>query len=185
MRKSFRGKNKNQKSNKEFRVNERIFAPNLMIIDEEGKNLGVMNKNQALTEARRREFDLVEVFPKADPPIAKFLDYGNFKYQKEKQERKQKSKQKSAEIKTIKISTRISEHDLDFRVNQATKFLTEGNKVKIELQLRGREHQHVDLAKENINKTIEKISQGLKDKTLKIEQPINKQGGRLTAVISL
>jgi len=185
MRRSFRGHNKSQAVAKEFRVNERIFSPELMIIDENGENLGVMSKAQALSEARSRDLDLIEVSPKAQPPIAKFMDYGSYKYQKEKQERKQKAKTKTVEIKTVKLSLRIGEHDAETRVHQAVNFILDGDKVKIELQLRGRENQHADLARETIQKISGQIAEDLREqkKELKVEQQIIKQGNRLSTVI--
>lgn len=185
MRRSFRGNNKSQLGIKEFRVNERISSPELMIIDENGDNLGVMSKEKALFEARNRDLDLIEVSPKANPPIAKFMDYGSYKYQKEKQERKQKAKTKTIEIKTVKLSLRIGEHDIEVRANQAANFIVDGDKVKIELQLRGRENQHADLAQDTIKGVVSRIANILKEhkKELKIEQPIVKQGTRLSTII--
>ncbi len=189
MRKSFRGKNQKPEGPKEFLINEKIQSPELMIIDEDGSNLGVLSKAEALEEAIRRELDLVEVSPKANPPIAKFLDYGSFKYQKEKQERKAKAKQKTSETKTIKMSARIGDHDLSIRAEQGAKFLAEGHKVRLELQLRGRENQHADLAKETIKEIIEKIKDQLKENNtagnLKTEGEIQRQGGKLSINISL
>jgi len=184
MRRSFRGKAPQQQS-KDFRVNEKIFAHELMVIDENGTPLGAMDKFKALQEASSRGYDLVEVSPKAVPPIAKFMDYGSFKYQKEKQERKQKSKTKTIEVKTIKVSSRIGQHDMEIRASQAVKFLTDGDKVRIELLLKGREHQHIDIAKENIQKMIDAITIELADKQLKIEQGVIKIGSKISAIISL
>jgi translation initiation factor IF-3 len=184
MRKSFRGRPVYVET-KQFRANERIFAREVMVIDEQGKNLGAMSKEQAISQARERELDLVEVSPKANPPICKFLDYGSFKYQQEKMERKQRARQKTTEVKTIKLSARISQHDLAVRIEQAAKFLNEGNKVKLELQLRGRENQHADLARDTLQKTIDSIGQKLNNKTLKLEQAITKQGGNLSAIIAI
>lgn len=186
MRKSFRGNKQKPEGPKEFRVNEKITAPELVVIDENGVSLGTISKEDALEEAKNRELDLVEVSPKANPPIAKFIDYGSFKYQKEKQERKNKAKQKATETKTIKLSLRIGDHDLEVRANQGVKFLEDGDKVKIELQLRGRENQHADLAKEGIQKMVDKIREKLgPEKTLKKEGEITRMGGRLSLNISL
>lgn len=186
MRKSFRGHNQKTNNQKEYRVNEQILAPQLIVIDENGTNLGIISKEDALEEARNRDLDLVEVSPKSNPPIAKFINYGSFKYKKEKQERKNKAKQKNAEIKTIKLSLRIGEHDLEIRANQAVKFLNNGDKVKIELQLKGRENQHLNLAKESIGKIIEKIKEKLgPEKILKTEGEVSCVGGKLSINISL
>jgi translation initiation factor IF-3 len=189
MRKSFRGYNRKPDGPKEFHVNEKIFSPQLMIIDENGTNLGLMNKDQALSEARGRDLDLVEVSPKANPPIAKFMDYGSFKYQKEKQERKAKAKQKTVETKTVKINFRIASHDLEVRAEQAAKFLADGDKVRIETQLRGRENQHADMAKKNINKMVELIRARLAADgnagIVQTEGEITRQGGKLALNITL
>jgi len=186
MRRSFRGKKQRSKPTKEFRANEKILARELMIIGESGEGLGLMTKEKALEEAKNKGLDLVEVSPKAQPPIAKFMDYGSFKYQREKMEKKAKAKQKSSETKTVKVSNRISQHDLDVRVDRAIKFLDNNDKVKIELQLRGREHQHVDLAKENVQKVITEIRSKLEEgKELKSEQEIKKVGSRLSTIVSI
>lgn len=184
MRKTFKGTNFKKDAAKEFRINEKIFNRELVIIDERGVNLGIMSKEAALAEAINRGLDLVEVSPKAETPLAKFMDYGSFKYQKEKMERKAKAKQKTVELKTVKLSNRISQHDIDFRVAQAVKFLKNGDKVKIELQLRGREHQHADLARENIKKIVTAIHDN-GGKAMKVEQEIKQLGSRLSTIISL
>ena len=185
MRRSFRGSKPPSSVIKELKINERIFAPKVIVIDDEGKNLGVITKQEALEIARSRDLDLVEVSPLVEPPICKIMNYGSYKYQKEKQERKHKAKQKVTETKTLKVSSRISDHDLNLRIEQAKKFLGDGNKVRIELQLRGREHQHVDLAREIINKIITKTKEGLTNKELKVEQGIKKLGSKLSAIIAL
>lgn len=185
MRRSFRGKRNKPQSTKELRANEKIFAAEVSVIDENGEHLGAMSKEKAIELARSSDLDLVEVSPKVEPPICKIMDYGSYKYQKEKQERKQKARQKSTELKTVKVSTRIGEHDLELRVDRAVKFISEGNKVRIELQLRGREHQHVDLAKESINKMIDRVKTKIEGKELKIEQPIKKLGSKLSTIITL
>lgn len=187
MRRSFGrgGFNNKPQNDKELKINERIFAREVTVIDENNKNLGVMNKFDALNLAMSKDLDLVEVGPKAVPPICKIMNFGSYKYQKEKQERKQKAKQKTTELKTIKVSTRIGEHDLQLRVDQAIKFLGDGNKVRIELQLKGRENQHADLGIEGVKKAIEKIKEKLTDKDLKIEQMVKKLGNKISAIITL
>lgn len=184
MRKSFRGKKTNNNLTKQFRANERIFAREVMLIGEQGEKIGIISRDEALRRAREADLDLVEVSPKAEPPICKILDYGSFKYQRDKAEKKQKSKQKTSEMKTVKISARISQHDLEVRIKNAIKFLIAGDKVKIELQLKGRENKHGELAKESINKMIEKIKEKT-DKEIKTEQDVARQGNRLSAVISV
>jgi translation initiation factor IF-3 len=139
-----------------YRINAQIRVPEVRVIDDEGAMLGVMPLARALELAREQELDLVEVSPKAQPPVAKITDYGRMRYQKEKEVQKQKAKQKKIEVKDIRLSLRISPHDLEMRVEQAAKFLERGDKLKIEILLKGREKQlsnkAVDIMKDFVKK---------------------------------
>jgi len=117
----------------------------------------------------------------AQPPVVKIVDYSKLRYQEEKERRKERAKQKKIEIKGIRLSLRIGEHDTEVRVNQAKKFLEQGDKVKVEVILRGRERQHTHLAKSNIDKFIEAVKAAV---PIMIEQPISMQGGRLSVLIA-
>jgi translation initiation factor IF-3 len=163
-----------------YRINEQIIAPEVRVIDEEGKNLGIMPTQEAIKLARERELELIEVFPKAEPPIAKILDYGKFLYQKEKELRKQKAGQKRIEIKGIRLSLRISQHDKEIRLGQAKDFLEEGDKVKIEILLKGRERQYANAAKDTINQFINSLEAII---AIRIEQPLEMQGGKLSVIL--
>lgn len=165
----------------EYRTNEEITAPQVRVIDETGQPLGVLSTHEALRLAEERGLDLVEVSPKAEPPVAKFLDHGQFRYQKEKEARKQKAQSREVETKGIRLSVRIGEHDLEIRRQQAAKFLERGDKIRLEIVLRGREKMHTDLAEEIIKNFI-KLLEG--QFSLRLEQPIQKQGGRVTAVLA-
>lgn len=162
---------------KYYRLNNRITAPKVQLIDETGKFLGPIDTVEALKMAEGKGLDLVEINPKQDPPIAKIMDFGQFKYLEAKKEKKQKSKE--IEIKGIRLSLRTGKHDLEIKANQAKKFLDQGNKVKIEMILKGRERTHIDLAEKIINDFLILIGQ-----EIKIEQPLNKQGGKLTILIA-
>ncbi len=151
------------------------------MIDEQGTQLGTLDTSRALELAQERGFDLVEVSPVADPPVCKIMDYGAYQYQQEKKERKQKAKQKKVEIKGIRLSLKIGPHDLEMRKNQSVKFIEKGNKVRIELILRGRERAHIDRAKETMEKFVEMVSESVE---IYQEQPFSKQGGRLSMLIS-
>lgn len=129
------------------RINEFIRVPEARIIDEDGSQLGIMSVAEAIQIARSRELDLVEIAPIAKPPVCKIMDYGKYQYQQSKQERLNKAKQKKVEIKGIRIGIRTDTHDLDFKKNQAEKFLKKGDKVKAEIVLRGREKAHQELAR--------------------------------------
>ena len=165
----------------QYHVNETITAPEVRVIDEEGVTLGVMPTAKAIQTAHERGADLVEVFPKAEPPVCKLLDYGHFKYQKEKEARKQKAQSHEVDVKGIRLSLRIGEHDLEIRHQQAKKFLERGDKVKIEMVLRGREKGHRAVASEVVNKLVDKLRA---DYPLRIEQPISYMAGRMTMIIA-
>jgi translation initiation factor IF-3 len=150
------------------------------VITEDGEHLGILKTADALAKAREREQDLVIIQPKAEPPVAKVVDFGKFKYEKEKESRKQKAKLKTVEVKGIRLSVRIGAHDLDVRREQAKKFLENGDKVKIEIILRGRERRHGDLAQQIIYQFTESLNKLM---PVKVEQPVTRQGGQLTSII--
>ena len=148
------------------------------MIDENNKQIGTINTEEALRMAEERGFDLVEVSPKANPPVCKLLDYGAYQYRLGKAERKQKAKQKKIEVKGIRISFKIGEHDLEIRKNQTLKFIEKGDKVKVEMMLRGRENAHQDRAREIINKFIASLG-----KNIFIEQTLSRQGNKFFVVL--
>jgi translation initiation factor IF-3 len=150
-----------------------------MLIDGQGKNIGEIDTLKALELARESELDLVEVSPKAIPPVCKIMDYGKYQYQQSKQSRLSQARQKKVEIKGIRIGLKTDEHDLDFKRNQADKFLGKGNKVKIEVILRGREKMHRDLARKNLESFISQIST-----PHKLEEPIKGTPQGFNAVIA-
>jgi len=129
----------------------------VQVVDENGKNLGILDTYKALQIAKERGLDLVEIAPTAKPPVCKIIDYGKYKYQQEKKEQKQKAKRKEVEVKGIRIGFATSLHDLEHKAKQAGEFLAEGNKVRIEIKLRGREKAHLDLAKEKLNDFLKLI----------------------------
>lgn len=165
-----------------YRANQRITAPEIRVIDEHGAQLGILPTAQAITMANERGLDVVEVNPKAEPPVCRFLDYGQFKYEKEKEARKQKAHAHKVEVKGVRLSVRIGDHDRDVRRLKALEFLREGHKVQVELILRGREKQHTDLAR----KVMEEFATTLNTTEMptKIEQPFQRQGGRLTLIVA-
>ncbi len=164
----------------QYRHNQQIKVPEVRVIDEEGQFLGVMPTAQAIAIAEERGFDLVEVSPKEQPPVCKLLDFGAFKYQKDKEFKQQKAHAKKVEVKGIRLSVKIGQHDVDNRENQAIKFLEDGQKIKIEIMLRGREKAHADIALAKIQEFINLIS---KKYELYIEQPPKNQGGNVSAII--
>lgn len=183
MRRRFRfPKADKSKNEKHFNANEKIKAEKVFLINEDGENVGIMDISQALEMARDADLDLVEVNPKPEIPVVKILDLGQFKYEQEKKRHKQKVLQKKVELKSIRLTFRISKHDFDVRVEQATKFLAKGNKVRVDLNLRGRERQHFDKARE----IMVNFSNDLKNKeelTIEEEQGLTKQPGGFTMIL--
>jgi len=129
----------------------------VQVVDETGESLGVLDTYKAIGMAQERGLDLVEIAPTAKPPVCKIIDYGKYKYQQAKKEQQQKTKQKKIEIKGIRIGLSTSLHDLEHKAKQAGEFLTEGNKVRIEIKLKGREKSHQDLAREKLNNFLKII----------------------------
>jgi translation initiation factor IF-3 len=140
-------------------INERIRAREVRLIDENGAQLGIVATFDALKMARERELDLVEVSPKAEPPVCKIMDYGKFKYQVAKKAQETKKKQTVIQVKEMKLGLKIEEHDLAFKLNHIKGFLQEGNKVKIVVMFRGREIIHRNKGEE----LAQKIMDSLKD----------------------
>ncbi len=169
----------NPSKSKRTWVNEEIRLPQVAVIDETGKSLGVMPTYKAIALAKEGGFDLVEVAANIHPPVCKFLDFGKYKYQKEKQEQQQKKKARKVEIKGVRISPRISQNDLEFKAKQADKFLDEGNKVRIEIVIKGRENAHIDL----VNATLHKFVDTIKTK-IKVEQQPKRQRLGMAMVVA-
>jgi translation initiation factor IF-3 len=182
MRKIWR-RAKPKEQGKIFRLNWQIKVPEVFLIDENNVNVGAIPTAQALKMAQDAELDLVEVNPKGNPPVAKILDFGQFKYENDKKAHKQRVQQKKVDIKGIRLSLRISQHDLEIRMEQARKFMERGDKLKIELGLRGREKQHTQKALEIMKNFVATLEQteGL---NLVREQDLTKQGGSFNIILA-
>lgn len=165
----------------QYNKNQHIKAEFLMVLDENNQNLGEMKTEDALKMAQEKDLDLVEINPKSNPPVAKLIDFAEFKYQKEKQARKQKINSHTSEMKGVRLSVRISEHDMEIKAKQAIKFLDRGDKVKIELMMRGRENAKQDIARDTITRFIAKIGETVE---IREEQAATRQGKKFTAVIA-
>ena len=147
-----------KRSAKSFiRINEKIRAREIRVIDENGEQLGILAPFEALRLAKERGLDLVEVSANAVPPVCRIQDYGRFLYEKEKSERAAKKKQKVITVKEVKFSVTVDEHDYQTKKNKAVKFLADGDKVKASLRFRGRQMAHRDLGYNIINKLIQDI----------------------------
>ena len=149
-----------KRSAKSFiRINERIRAREIRVIDENGEQLGILPPFEALKIARERGLDLVEVSPNAVPPVCRIQDYGRFLYEKEKSERAARKKQKVISLKEVKFSVTVDEHDYQTKKNRAVKFLLDGDKVKASLRFRGRQMAHRDLGYNIINRLIQDVGE--------------------------
>ncbi len=147
-----------KRSAKSFiRINDRIRAREVRVIDENGEQLGIMAPFEALRVARERGLDLVEVSPNAIPPVCRIQDYGRYLYEKEKSERAARKRQKVIVVKEVKFSVTVDEHDYQTKKNQAVRFLNDGDKVKASLRFRGRQMAHRELGYNIINRLIQDV----------------------------
>jgi translation initiation factor IF-3 len=160
-------------------ANEGISAANVRLVGAAGEQLGVVSKEEALRLAQEAELDLVMVAQKADPPVVRIMDLGKYTYEQKKKIAKQKAKSKSGEIKGLRISFKISEHDRTMRLNQANEFLADGHKVKVEMRLRGREKGRVDMAKNMLLAFIKEVPGGTE-----IEGTVGTAPNNISAVIA-
>lgn len=139
-------------------MNASIRAPQLRVIDSDGKQLGVLPRAEALRLADERQMDLVEVAPNAEPPVVKLMDFGKYQYERAKRERESRKARKEIEVKEIRLRPKIGEHDIAFKVRQAREFLQEGCKVKFRVRFRGREITYPEQAMKQLDKVAEMLA---------------------------
>ena len=132
--------------------NNRITAPEVQVIGSDGDNIGILNTNEAISMAKEQGLDLIEIAPNARPPVCKIIDMGKFKYDAQKKANVAKKKQKIVLLKEIKMRPVTETHDYDFKVKNAKKFISKGDKVKFTIRFKGRELQHSHLGRELMNK---------------------------------
>ena len=141
------------------RYNEFIQSQKVRVIDENGENLGVMFTREAFEQAQEVGLDLVEISPNSDPPVAKFLDIGRYKYEAQKKANEQRKRQKTQEIKEIKMRPNIDDHDYDTKMKKVFEFLEEGDKVKVTMRFRGREMAHGELGMNVLRRVQEQTAE--------------------------
>ncbi len=144
---------------KETKINEEIRDKELRVIDENGEMVGIMSREEALAMAEDRKLDLVNISPNAKPPVCKILDYGKYRYEIQKREKEAKKKQKTIQVKEIRLSTFIEDHDIQVKAKTACKFLKDGDKVKVSLRFRGREKDYTARGREVMEKFAEACSE--------------------------
>jgi translation initiation factor IF-3 len=147
------------KNAKTIRVNRMIKIPRILVVDENGEQLGVLDTSAALAIAEERGLDLVEVAPMARPPVCRIMDYGRYKYELSKKARKARQQSHTQKVKTIKFRPKTDDHDYNFKKKHITTFLQEGNKVRVIMQYRGREISHLDLGLQVLRTLIEEVSE--------------------------
>ncbi len=139
------------------RANNRINSPEVQVIASNGENLGIINTNKAISMAKEEGLDLIEIAPNAKPPVCKIIDMGKYKYEAQKKANKAKKRQKKIELKEIKLRPVTERHDYNFKLKNALKFLSKGDKVKFTIRFKGRELQHSNLGHDLMNKIQEDI----------------------------
>lgn len=170
---------KQQEKRRFYRVNERIFASSLRVLDSSGKQVGVFSKADALQMAQEAGVDLVEIAPNANPPVVKIIDFKKFLYQEEKKKKEEKKKSKSSETKELRLGPFMDDHDLQVAIRRAEEFLTNNDKVRLVVKFVGRQIAHPEFGKEILNKTISALSN-----ISNIEKDPHFEGKQLIAILS-
>ncbi len=176
---SAQGANRPKTDAKGQRINEQISAKELRVVDEEGAQLGIMSRNEALKIAESREMDLVEIAPQANPPVCKVIDYGKFQYELQKRDKLQKKQQQSQQMKEVRFKWRTDTHDFNFKVRHARAFIEDGNKVKASVMFRGREITHQDIGRELLERFIAEMQD-----IAKVDQLIQSEGRTISVVLA-
>ena len=160
------------------KANEKIRALDVQVIGSDGGNLGTHPLNKAIEIAKSEGLDLIEVSPNANPPVCKIMDMGKYKYDLQKKANQAKKKQKTVSLKEIKLRPGTETHDYNFKIKNAKKFITKGNKVKFTVKFKGREMQHTDLGKDLMNKIIEETKE-----VAKVESKPKFEGRQMVMII--
>jgi translation initiation factor IF-3 len=160
-------------------INERIRFPKIRVIDTDGAQLGIITPQEALRVAEEKELDLVLVSDKADPPVCRIMDYGKYKFEQEKKAREARKKQHTADVKEVKMRYKIEDHDYQVRVNQAVRFLKDGDKVKATITFRGREIQHSDLAEDLLKRMAADL-----EELAEVQQAPKREGRNMMMLLS-
>jgi translation initiation factor IF-3 len=162
-----------------YRVNEEITAPEVRVVDTQGKTIGILRRREALALAQQQGLDLVEVAPQATPPVCKLMDYGKFLYEQQKKERHQRRQQQQHQLKEIRFKSNTDTHDFAFKVRHARQFLLDGHKVKATVLFRGREILYTERGEE----LLQRFWQAVED-LAKLEQPAKLEGRMMTLIVA-
>ena len=162
-----------------LRINEEIRIREVRVTSASGEQLGIMATRDALRMAEEQHLDLVEVAPKAKPPVCRIMDFGKYRYEQQKREKEAKKKQKIVTIKEVKLRPNIEQHDFDVKLKNALRFLEEGNKVKVTIMFRGRELSHPELGREVLNKVADRLKE-----LVSIERDAKLEGKNMTMILA-
>ena len=160
-------------------INEQIRDREIRLIGEDGEQLGIMSAREAMKIAQEAELDLVKIAPAAKPPVCKIIDNGKYKYEQARKEKEAKKKQKTVEVKEVRLSPNIDTNDLNTKINNAKKFISKGNKVKVTLRFRGREMAHVQQSKH----ILDDFAETLADVAV-VEKPAKMEGRAMSMVLA-
>lgn len=166
-------------SRESLRINEEIRIREVRVTGATGEQLGIMLTRDALRLAEEQHLDLVEVAPKARPPVCRIMDFGKYRYEQQKRDKEARKKQKVVTIKEVKLRPNIEQHDFDVKLKNAQRFIEEGNKVKVTVMFRGRELSHPELG----NVILDKMSEALGD-TVNVERTAKLEGKNMTMILS-
>ena len=170
---------RNRNTKRFYRVNERISAPNLRVLESDGKQIGVINKFDALKRAKEVGLDLVEIAPMANPPVAKIIDFNKFLYQEEKRKREERRKVKASETKEVRLGPFMDDHDLLVMINRAREFLADSNKVRLVVKFTGRQMAHPEFGHQILERTIDALSD-----VSKVERDKKFEGRQLIIILA-
>lgn len=166
-------------SKETLRINDEIRVREVRVTSATGEQLGIMTTQEALRQAEEQHLDLVEVAPKAKPPVCRIMDFGRYRYEQQKRDKEAKKKQKVVTIKEVKLRPNIEDHDFNVKLKNALRFLEEGNKVKVTIMFRGRELSHQDLGRA----VLQKVAAELKDLVI-IERDAKLEGKNMIMILA-
>lgn len=166
-------------ASQELLINEEIRDKEVRLIDENGKQQGVVTIDVALRMAEEADLDLVRIAPQATPPVCKIMDYGKYRFEQTKREKEQRKNQKVIEIKEIRLSATIDQHDMEVKAKACTKFLNNGDKVKVSIRFRGRQARHGDIGLDVMKSFFEMVQENAV-----IERPAKQEGRNMTMILT-
>ncbi len=172
-------RSKFKQQEKRYRINGRIFASQLRVLDAEGKQVGVLTRDEALKLAEEQELDLVEIAATAKPPVAKIIDYNKFLYQQSKKKQEEKKKAKTSETKEIRLGPFMSDNDLQVMIRRGREFLEDGDKIRLVVKFRGRQITRSEFGREVIQKVVDSLSD-----ISKVDREAKFEGRQMVALMS-